>query len=363
MKIAIVTGGTGGHIYPALALADQLKDDDRNTIYFIGNDYKMESWIIPEAGYEFYGIHNGGLQGSFLDRVKAVISQFKAERAAQQILQQLQPDVVIAFGGYVSGPVGYAAHKLRIPLILHEQNSMAGKANKLLARYAAAIVVSYPMTVKQFKNKHVVCLGNPRASLARKVYESDKLFDDLKLKRGLRTCLIVMGSQGASTVNEHLINLCNHYSPQDFQIIITTGPNNFKSFASKVNIAGKNIILADFVDQLALLSVIELIVTRAGASALAEVTAFGVPSIVIPSPYVANNHQYYNALAMVEKNACVMLEESQLSANVLYGQIDNLIHDDVRLMTMRSHAKELAYPNACDDFIALIKDVVHGSDR
>lgn len=360
MKIAITTGGTGGHIYPALALADQLRDDKKNDVFFIGNDYKMESWIVPDAGYAFYGIHNGGLQGSFMDKAKAVLSQFNAYKQAKKILKETRPDCVVAFGGYVCGPVGTAAHALKIPLILHEQNSIPGKANKMLSHFAEVIITSYPSTVGMFKGKKVICLGNPRASLANRVYESDYEFSRLGLSPDLKTCLIVMGSQGAGTINQHLINLCNHNKPEDFQIIIATGPNNYESFMKQISELPLNIHVTDFVDQLALLSKVNLIVARGGASTAAEITAFGVPSIIIPSPYVANNHQYYNALEMIESKASVLMQEDQISAHVLYSAIDRLIHDDVKLLEMSANALTLAYPNAIDNIIDVIKDVVNG---
>lgn len=363
MKIAITTGGTGGHIYPALALANELKQERNHDLYFIGNDYKMESWMIPDAGYSFYGIHNGGLQGNILDRVKAVLSQFNAFKQAKKILKENRPDIVVAFGGYVSGPVGYAAHTLGIPLILHEQNAIAGKANKMLARYADRIVTSYEMTAQDFKGAHVICLGNPRASLAGCVYESDKEFHRLGLSSDLRTCLIVMGSQGAGTVNDHLVNLCNAYDPSDFQIVIATGPKNYEAFMKKINLKSTQIHVTDYVDQLALLSKVDLVVARGGASSAAEITAFGVPSIIIPSPYVANNHQYYNAKAMFDKKAAMMMEEDQLSAHVLYSTIDQMIHDDLALLEMRRHALECAYPNAVYDLVSLIKEVVNEHNR
>ncbi len=170
-----------------------------------------------------------------------------------------------------------------------------------------------------------------------------------------------MGSQGAGTVNQHLENLCNHYEPDDFQIILATGPKNYEDFMQHIHLKGKHIHVTDFVDQLALLSKVDLVVARGGASTAAELTAFGVPSIIIPSPYVANNHQYYNALEMIEKKASLLLMEDQLSAHVLYTTIDQLIHDDVALMEMSNHALSLAYPDAINDIIDVIKDTVHGT--
>ncbi|CAH2762554.1 undecaprenyldiphospho-muramoylpentapeptide beta-N-acetylglucosaminyltransferase [Erysipelothrix amsterdamensis] len=360
MKVCIVTGGSGGHIYPAITYADFIKKNRNTEVVFIGNDHKMESWIVPEAGYPFFAIHNQGLQGSIFDKIKAVFSQFGAYRAAKKHLKSLKPDVVFAFGGYVCGPVTFAAKSLKIPIVLHEQNAYPGKANKMIADSAKAIITCYE---EAFSGRdYVHYLGNPRASLVHEEIDSSKEVERLNLDLKLNTVLMVMGSQGSTAMNKKFEKFVKYYDDPMTQVIIVTGPLHIDRFKQKVGEVHPNIRLEGFVDQKALLPVIDLIVCRSGASTVAEIESFGLPSLLIPSPYVANNHQFYNAKSLFDKNACDMLLEENIHDDVLNKHVFELIRNKQRLVELGHNARKLATPDAVSNIADLVEKVVGNDD-
>lgn len=352
MKIGIVTGGSGGHIFPAITYADYVKNNTEHQVFFIGNDHKMESRIVPEAGYDFFAIHNQGLQGSFLDKFKALASQFSAILQARKHLKDLKPDLVFSFGGYVSVPVGLAAKMLKIPLVIHEQNAYPGKANKLLAKDAKAIVTCYPEAFSDLEKTHY--LGNPRASLSLENINSSFEWKRLGLKK-LPTVLLVMGSQGSQAMNPVFKEFIEAFDKKDYQIVIATGPLHIENFELAFPELPENIIISGFVDQKALLPKLDLIVARAGASTIAEIQSFGVPSILIPSPHVAYNHQYFNAKSLLDQNACVLLKEEALSGLDLLNEIDALMKSQKRRDSLAVNVKKMAKPEAVSDIHKLIE--------
>lgn len=355
MKICIVTGGSGGHIYPALTYADYVRKHSNYEIFFIGNQHKMESEIIPAAGYDFYPIHNDGLQGSLWDQIKAVFSQFSAVSQAMDYLKKERPHVVFAFGAYVSVPVALAAKILGIPVVLHEQNAFPGKANRMIARFSKAIITSYPEAFA--KHNNVYYLGNPRASLKTEDIKIDEEWNRLGLK-DMPTVLIVMGSQGSSAMNPVFESFVENFSETDYQVILTTGPKHYESFKEKFTELPENLYLTGFVDQKSLLPKLDLIVARAGASTIAEIQAFSLASILIPSPHVANNHQYYNAKSLYDQNACSMLLEKDLDAEKLTTAIRSLMADQEKRQELGQNASQSAKFNAVSDIHALIEKVV-----
>lgn len=356
MKICIVTGGSGGHIFPAITYADYVKNNTDHKLCFIGNDHKMEAEIVPEAGYDFYPIHNKGLQGSKKDKVFALFSQFKAIFKARKHLKKIRPDVVFSFGGYVSVPVGIAAGMLGIPVIIHEQNAFPGKANKLIARWASALITCYPETFSEYDNHYY--LGNPRASLSKEEINSSQEIQRLGLNESLPIVLIVMGSQGSSAMNPIFKEVLEDKSIEDYQLVISTGPLHIDKFKEEFPKLPDNIILTGFVDQKALLPKLDLIVARAGASTIAEIQSFGVPSLLIPSPHVAYNHQYYNAKSLSDHGACEILEEEDLTGEVLLNSISNLMDNKEKRKNLSSNVFEMAKVDAVHDIHKLIETVI-----
>lgn len=350
-KICIATGGTGGHIYPALALAQIWKEKEPDTeIIFIGNDNRMESKIVPEAGYRFLPVHAMGLTGDIWHKIKAVQLMFKAKKQAKKYLRQEKPDLVIGFGGYVCAPAAMAAHDLHIPIMLHEQNSVVGKANQVVARYASGIVTCYAKATQFFteKKRNVRELGNPRASLAARVTRDEDYFRELGLDPELKTVMIVMGSLGSSSINELMQDALSKVDPS-LQILYVCGKDNdgdlhlFDAF--------KNVHTVPYVDALRIYAMLDGIVCRAGATTLAELTALGVPAIIIPSPYVTENHQYYNAKNLSDRGAALLLEEKDLNADSLASAIVTGFMDEEKRLSLKENAWKMGTRNAGSDIV------------
>lgn len=351
MKITITTGGSGGHIFPAITFADALRD--KHQIDFIGNDHKMESWIIPEHGYTFHAIHNQGLQGSITDRIKAVAGQFKAIAAAKKVLLKIQPDVVVSFGGYVTLPVVLAASKLGIKVVLHEQNALVGKANKMASKHAQALITCYEESFQNDPRTHF--LGNPRASLIHEMIDYKPVYQELGLREDLPLVLCVMGSQGSQSMNVIFKDYVKQFNAEDFQVIIVTGPTNYEGFMKDIDHVHHNLRIVGFVDQRALLPKLDVILCRSGASTIAEIQSFGIPSILVPSPHVANNHQYYNAKSLEDVGACILIEEKDLNGSAMNRAITDLVHDLKNKNSLKENVAKMAKPNALNDMVELVE--------
>lgn len=360
-KICIVTGGTGGHIYPALALAQIWKEQEPDTdIFFIGNDDRMEAQIVPAAGYRFLPVHASGLAGSFVNKIKAVFKMFKARSKAKKYLKEEKPDLVIGFGGYVTAPAAMAASSLGIPFMLHEQNSVIGKANKLVASKAAGIVMCYDKAQKEFGDKKACLLGNPRASLAARVKKDEAYFKELNLDPSLPTILIVMGSLGSSSINKLMKEALSKVDPS-LQIVYACGKDNADALHSFDEF--KNVHTVPYVDALRLYGMLDGMVCRAGATTLAELTALGIPAVIIPSPYVAENHQYYNAKMLVDEDAAIMLEEKDLNADSLSKAIETAFLDENKRQSLKAHALKAGKPHAAQDMIAWANSIISGQEK
>ncbi len=356
MKIAIVTGGTGGHIYPALALADMAKKMDASTeILFIGNDNRMEAQLIPQAGYRFHSLHTSGLTGSIFNKIRAVFQLFVAQHHAKSYLKEFGPDIVIGFGGYVSAPVILAAHALNIPTMIHEQNSIVGKSNQLVMNKVNAIVTCYQKCEEVFPNEKISLLGNPRATIAKEAQLDQEYYDSLGLDPNKRLILIMMGSLGSSSVNELMKSALSNLD-DSLQVLYVCGKDN----SQDLNLfeGQENIHVVDYVDTLKIYPKVEGLVCRAGATTIAELTALGIPSILIPSPYVANNHQFYNASVLVDEDAAAMIEEKDLNAISLQEKMNEVFLNAERYSAIKNNALELGKPNAAYDMLALCQEII-----
>lgn len=361
MKICIVTGGTGGHIYPALALADKyVQLDPSNKIVFIGNDDRMEAELIPSYGYPFYALHTSGLVGSVFNKAKAVLQLVVARSKAKNYLKEIQPDIVIGFGGYVTAPVILAAASLKIPTMIHEQNSIVGKSNHLIMNKVQAIVTCYKKCEEVFPKDKIFYLGNPRGTLAKEASFDADYFKSLGLDMDKKTILIMMGSLGSSSVNALMKDALKD-TPQDLQFLYVCGKDNLKDI--HLFDGYENIKVVGYVDTMRIYGKIDGMICRAGATTLAEVTALGIPSIIVPSPYVANNHQFYNASMLVKEGAAFMIEEKDLNANTLHAAIEELFMNEKTMEETRQKAMALGKPNAAYDMIDLSKKVIRGEIR
>ncbi|MEG0841067.1 MAG: undecaprenyldiphospho-muramoylpentapeptide beta-N-acetylglucosaminyltransferase [Erysipelotrichaceae bacterium] len=360
MKMVIATGGTGGHIYPAIALADAAKKRYADfDVLFVGNDDRMETTEVPSHGYRFYGIHASGLTGNVVNKLKALKNLVVCYHQAKIILKKEQPDIVIGFGGYVSAPVILAAHALGIQTMIHEQNSMVGAANHLLAKRVDKIVVCYEKAMDEMPKNKTRLLGNPRASLARLMPFNETYFTSLNLSLDKKTILIVMGSLGSSSMNKIMVEACKKI-PSEYQVLYVCGKNNKADLKNQFN---ENIVVVDYVNQLEILSHIDLIICRAGATTLAEITSLGIAAILIPSPYVAHNHQFFNASVLKNHHAALLVEEKDCNAEQLEKSIHEIMDDECKLETMKAASKELGFPSAASDILDWIDEKVKKNER
>ena len=349
MRLLIATGGTGGHIYPALALADEAKKRYSDIdILFIGNDDRMEASEVPARGYRFIGLHACGLTGSIANKIKALWLMMKVYRQALHIIDDFKPDLVIGFGGYVSAPVMLAAHKKHCKTMIHEQNSVVGLSNRMVSKYMDAIVICYEKCFEEFGHEKARLLGNPRATNAVSTPFDETYFKSLGLSLDKPLILVVMGSLGSSSINRIMKDVLPSIDSK-YQILFVSGKNNYDEMKSCF--AQDNIKVVDYVKQLDIMKKVDLIICRAGATTAAEITALGTPSILIPSPYVAHNHQFYNASVLVDEKAAMMIEEKDLNAQTLREKIDAIMdHPEVK-EEMHKHSLALGRPNASRDIL------------
>ena len=357
MKVVVSAGGTGGHIYPALAVLEKLKKEDKKLkVLYIGTKNRMESDIIPKRGIDYIGIEIYGFSKNILKDIKNVFLVTKSYHQCLKILKDFKPDIVLGFGGYVTYPVLKAAKKLHIKTFLHEQNSIVGKTNKFLSNDIDLVAVSFLSTLNKFpKAKKVIYSGNPCGENALTTKEIKK--SDIGLDNKKKLVIVVAGSLGSSSVNEKLKEFLRLSKKSDYQVLYITGKNYYEEFIKKTRF-GSNIKVMPYLDNLAgLMRNCELIVTRAGASTMSEILALNLPAIFIPSPYVANNHQYYNALEIVKDNAGLMLEEENLNGEKLFEMVTNLLNDKKQYEIMKMNLKNLGKTDSSEIIVKEIKEL------
>lgn len=355
MRVIISAGGTGGHIYPALSIIKKIKEKEPNSeILYIGTTKRMEAKIVPEMGINYVGVNVIGLKRD-LSILKAGPLFLNAILKCKKIIKEFKPDVVIGVGGYITAPVIYSAKKLGIKTIIHEQNSIPGKSNLFLEKYTDKILVSLPGSAKYFK-KPVVVTGNPRSQEAYYAKRSDK--EKYGLSKNKKLVLIVMGSLGSTTINNALLDIVNKFDKKDYEVLIITGKDYYDNFPKDVP---SNVKIIPFMNDLVnFLKNVDVLVTRAGASTIAEILAIGLPSILVPSPYVANNHQYFNAKELLSSGAALLLEEKDFNSENLLKKIDLLLENSVLYKEVQENARKLGVISSCDKIYNEIKTVVRG---
>jgi UDP-N-acetylglucosamine--N-acetylmuramyl-(pentapeptide) pyrophosphoryl-undecaprenol N-acetylglucosamine transferase len=351
-------GGTGGHIYPAIAIANAwVEKHPDSEMLFVGALGKMEMQKVPEAGYPIKGLPVAGLQRSLtLDNLKFPLKLLKSLRQAFKIVSDFKPDAVVGVGGYASGPVLYAAQKKRIPTLVQEQNSYAGLTNKILARKANKICVAYPAMDRFFPAEKLVYTGNPvRKDILQLEGKREKGLAHFNLKEGKKTILILGGSLGARTINQAMLHDMENLAKDGYQVLWQCGKFYFKEMLlatdkSKV----ENIQLREFIREMDLAyAAADLIVSRAGALSVSELSLVGKPVIFIPSPNVAEDHQTKNALAYVNHAAAWLLKDSE-AVGQLKNKIDELLSDAVIAEKLVKNIRKLAKPNAA---IAIVTEI------
>lgn len=351
MNICLSAGGTGGHIYPAIALADALIEKG-HTIYYIGNKDKMEAQIVKDKPYTFLPIKNEGLKPGLFAKVKGITSQFKAITECKKYLNDYHIDLLVSFGGYVTFPACVAAKQLKIPYYIHEQNSIAGKANKAVSKSSEGIIVCFEEVMKQFNHHDIRFYGNPRASIAASIEKDETYLSSLNLSSDSPIVYFVMGSLGSSSMGEMVVEYLKTHPLENYQFVISAGSKNNEVYDEIKQL--KNVFVFDYVDQLQMLKHCDLVISRAGATSIAEISAALVPAIYVPSPYVVANHQYFNALELKNEQAAYLIEEKDLTAETLFNTIQELLNDTDKRNHMSASLKKFAKVNAIEDIIGWI---------
>lgn len=360
MKIVISTGGTGGHIYPAIALARYIKQEDESVeILFTGSSKHMEKDIVTKANFDFYGYSISSGSKSIFHKILQYIQL--ALSLVKMYFKFLfnRPDVVIGFGAYITAPTLMAAKFLNIPIILHEQNSSMGKTNQMFYKGASAVVACYQSILDEYEDEKVVLLGNPRASEVSHIKKDASILKHYELDNKKKSILIVMGSLGSESVNDAMYELLPLFKEREYQVIFVTGNKHYEVFKNEHHEISSNVVIVPYVDQPQVLKNVDLVIARGGATTAAEICALGVPSIIIPSPYVANNHQYINAVELEKVNAARIIKEDELTSQSLITLLDELLGDDKLLKTMAKNAYSLAKVDASKDIYNLIMEKIN----
>ena len=357
MRVIVTAGGTGGHIYPALSIVNKIKEMEPDSEFvYIGTHNRMEKDIIPKYNIKYIPLEIYGLSKKDIIRdIKNIFLISKAYKQCKNIIKEFKPDIVIGVGGYVTYPVILAAHNLKIKTFIHEQNSIPGKSNKLLSRIVDGIGVSFKESTKYFKdNNKVYFTGNPCSENAINSLKVPKSEFGIKVTR--KVVLIVSGSLGSNSINDKMIDFLKNIDSKDYDCIYVTGKGYYDKFNS--NVFPKNVHIYPYIDNMTgLLKNIDVIVSRAGASSLSEILALKIPNIIIPSPYVANNHQYYNALMLKNSGVSIMIEEKDLNKDILITSIDKCL-DQEYSKKLKSNMENMCVKNSSSKIYEIIKNMI-----
>ena len=360
MKYLFATGGTAGHINPALAVASYLRETYPDSeILFIGTPDHMEARLVPNAGFDFKTIEINGFKRSFspkaiADNVKTVGKLLKSEKESKSIIKEFNPDVVIGFGGYVSGPVLQEAVRLGIPCCIHEQNAYPGITNKQLAKSVDKVMLTVEDAKKHLepKNEPIVTGLPVRGELLKKSKEEARA--ELGIPENAKLVLSFGGSLGAAPLNDAMHGILNENSDKENIYHIHSAGTNGVEFLEQLKEEGFEPVSEDvirkgncevrkYIDNMDVcMAAADLVIGRAGASSLSEIEAMGKASILIPSPYVAENHQYHNAMALVNRNAARIIEEKDLTTESLKSMVDELLSNEETLKEIEKNAKDMA---------------------
>lgn len=363
-RFIISGGGTGGHIFPALSIANAIREKwPQAAILFVGAENRMEMERVPAAGYEIVGLPVAGFNRKQLHKnVSVGIKLIKSLRRAKEIVKSFRPDVVIGVGGYASAPVLRAAVSQKIPTLLQEQNSLAGMANKWLGKKASTICVAYEGMDRFFPKDRIVLTGNPcRQDLTitpNSILEGNRFFS---LDPAKKTILMLGGSLGARTLNDSIVRAFPEIEKSKIQIIWQCGKYYYDEMM-ELSIAGKippNVLLFDFVSRMDLAySVADLVISRAGAGSISEFSILGKPVILVPSPNVAEDHQTQNAMALVQENAAILVADDT-APNQLFSVALNLVNNQTKLMELSANIMRFAQHNSADRIVDEITKLIN----
>lgn len=354
-RIIISGGGTGGHIFPALSIADAIKAKHPEAkILFVGANNRMEMQRVPDAGYEIVGLPIAGFdRKNLLKNIKVLWLILKSQRMAKKIIKEFAPQAAVGVGGFASGPTLKMAASMNIPTLIQEQNSYAGVTNKILAKKAKMICVAYEGMERFFPHEKIKLTGNPvRKSLIEMRSNRNEAMGRMGLDADKKCVLIVGGSLGARSINESIMAQIELIRKNgDIQFVWQTGKLYFEEMKRRVAEAGApgNLIVTDFVTNMAdALSAANLVVSRAGAGSISEFALIGKAVILVPSPNVSEDHQTKNAMALVDKNAAIYVADNKAKDELVAKAIET-VNDDALLRSLEENIEKMGRPNAAEE--------------
>lgn len=366
-RVIISGGGTGGHIFPAIAIANALKRLEPTVeILFVGANGRMEMDKVPAAGYKIIGLDIQGInRKSLLKNILLPFKLWKSIQRARAIIKSFRPDVVVGVGGYASGPLLHAAGRLGIPYLIQEQNSYAGITNKKLGPKAAKVCVAFEGMERFFPKENLLITGNPirrdAVDISGKEFEAKEL---LGLDHDKRTVLLTGGSLGARTLNESMLNGLAKLRAANLQVIWQCGSYYYEQLQDALKKEGmEDICLKPFLHRMDLAyAAADVIIARAGAGTIAELCAVGKPVILVPSPNVAEDHQTKNALALIKKNAALMVDDNK-AREILIDELIALVKDKEERRVLAANIKLLAKMNADEEIANEVLKLVKASAK
>ncbi|HEX8546915.1 MAG TPA: undecaprenyldiphospho-muramoylpentapeptide beta-N-acetylglucosaminyltransferase [Cytophagaceae bacterium] len=367
-KIVISGGGTGGHIYPAIAIANEIKRSLKDVeILFVGAKNRMEMEKVPAAGYKIEGLWISGIQrnlskDNLLFPVKVISSVF----GSYKILKNFKADIAVGVGGYASWPLLYTASKMGIPTLIQEQNSYAGVTNKFLSRKASKICVAYNGMEKFFPGDKLVVTGNPvRKDIIDLDTTKSQALTYFDLNATLKTVLVIGGSLGARTINQSIASQLNTFKEKNIQLIWQTGKTFYKSACDQVNALNLSSVVKvrEFIQKMdCAYAAADIVISRAGALSISELCVAKKPVILVPSPNVAEDHQTKNAKALEKNNAAILVSDSEAN-NVLVSRAIQLLGDEEAKMDLSRNIGAMAKPYAAEEIVRVIRDILKISDN
>lgn len=366
LRIIISGGGTGGHVFPAIAIANALKtirpDAD---ILFVGAKGRIEMEKVPDAGYRIIGLNISGLHRKLT--LKNVLFPFKLLGSilkSRKIIRQFKPDIAIGVGGYASGPLLYVASKTKMPVLIQEQNSYPGITNKMLGHRADKICVAYDGMQKFFPKERIIKTGNPvRALISRGITNPEEYRAHFQLKEKMPVVLVIGGSLGARTINQSVERSLKKWIGNGLQVIWQTGKFYFKDLKHLAEDFEGNVKIFDFITRMDLAySAADIIVSRAGAIAISELCVVGKPVILIPSPNVAEDHQTKNALALLERKATAMISDAEAPGK-LCDEVLRLVNEPALRTKMSNNIRQMAIPDASDRIAEEVLKLIENKNK
>jgi UDP-N-acetylglucosamine--N-acetylmuramyl-(pentapeptide) pyrophosphoryl-undecaprenol N-acetylglucosamine transferase len=354
-RIIISGGGTGGHIFPALSIADAIKAKHPDAkILFVGADNRMEMQRVPDAGYEIVGLPIAGFdRKNMLNNIKVLWKIFKSQRMAKKIIKEFAPHAAVGVGGYASGPTLKMAASMGIPTLIQEQNSYAGVTNKILSKHAKMICVAYDGMERFFPKEKIILTGNPvRKNLLDMRGSRKEAMKTMGLDENKKCVLIVGGSLGARSINEGIIaNIEKIRDNSDIQFIWQTGKLYFEEMKKRADELGKpkNLTITDFVSNMAsALSAADIVVSRAGAGSISEFALLGKAVILVPSPNVSEDHQTKNAMALVDKDAAIYVADANVKEELIDKAVET-VHDRMKIELLETNILKMGKPDAASE--------------